>query len=96
MHDATKPEAFPHVRREAEARAAGAVAPGEGSGRPAVPRGASPRVGPRSEEGIHFVPNDGRRFPFCGSWRSNWNHTDVPERATCPQCRARLAAPPAP
>jgi hypothetical protein len=41
--------------------------------------------------GIHFVPNDERRFPLCGSWRSNWNHTADPERATCPACRARLA-----
>jgi hypothetical protein len=60
-------------------------------------RSGSPRrssgFGPRSAEGVHFVPNDGGRFPLCGSWRSNWNHTDDVDRATCPQCRARLAAP---
>ena len=39
---------------------------------------------------IHFMPNDGRRFPLCGSWRSNWNHTADPESATCAECRARL------
>ena len=44
--------------------------------------------------GIHFMPSDGRRFPLCGSWRSNWNQTGDPERATCPQCRASLASPP--
>lgn len=44
--------------------------------------------------GIHFMPNDGRRFPLCGSWRSNWNQTSDPERATCPQCRALLASQP--
>jgi hypothetical protein len=41
---------------------------------------------------VHYVPNDGRRFPICGSWRSNWNHTGDAQRATCPSCRARLAA----
>jgi hypothetical protein len=39
---------------------------------------------------IHFMPNDGRRFPLCGSWRSNWNYTADPESATCEECRARL------
>ncbi len=43
---------------------------------------------------VHFLPNDGGRFPLCGSWRSNWNHTADPERATCPECRARLAPQP--
>ena len=41
------------------------------------------------------MPSDGR-FPICGSWRSNWNHTGDAERATCPQCRVRLAAVAAP
>jgi hypothetical protein len=68
-------------------RRAGAAPGAAGHGRPAPPRDVA---------GIHFVPNDGRRFPFCGSWRSNWNHTGDPERATCPQCRVRMAAPPAP
>lgn len=44
----------------------------------------------RIADGFHYVPNDGRRFPICGSWRSNWNHTGDPDRATCPECRARL------
>lgn len=44
------------------------------------------------DEPVHFVPNDGRRFPICGSWRSNWNHTGDADRATCPSCRARLVA----
>jgi hypothetical protein len=48
------------------------------------------RLSPRLREGIHFVPN-GRRFPICESWRSNWNHTGDADRATCPECRARLA-----
>ena len=50
----------------------------------------------RDGEGIHYLPNDNRRFPICGSWRSNWNHTGEADRATCPDCRARLAEGPPP
>jgi len=45
---------------------------------------------PTVDGGVHFLPNDGRRFPFCGSWRSNWSQTSNPDRVTCPQCRACL------
>lgn len=55
---------------------------------------AAARPAPRVRDGVHFVPNDGRRFPICGSWRSNWNHTGDPDKATCPECRARLAQSP--
>lgn len=43
-------------------------------------------------EQIHYMPADGRRFPLCGSWRSNWNHTPDPDSATCKECRSQLAA----
>jgi hypothetical protein len=54
------------------------------------PRDATTRAGQPSEGGVHFVPNDGRRYPFCGSWRSNWKRTEDADRATCPECRTRL------
>jgi hypothetical protein len=57
---------------------------------------AAPVRGLRDGEGIHYLPNDNRRFPICGSWRSNWNHTAEADRATCPDCRARLAQGPPP
>jgi hypothetical protein len=53
---------------------------------------AAARLAARVRDGVHFVPNDGRRFPICGSWRSNWNHTGDSDRATCPECRERLAS----
>ncbi len=55
---------------------------------------ASGRAGSRVKDGVHYVPKDGGRFPACGGWRSNWNHTGDPQQATCPECRARLAATP--
>lgn len=54
------------------------------------PRDAPTRAGQPLEGGVHFVPNDGRRFPLCGSWRSNWKRTEDADRATCPACRTRL------
>jgi hypothetical protein len=54
------------------------------------PREAATRAGHPLDGGVHFVPNDGRRFPYCGSWRSNWKRTEDADRATCPECRSRL------
>jgi hypothetical protein len=68
----------------------GTVSPG--GERPRLSRSVAGRPGPYSEGPIHFMPNDGRRFPMCGSWRSNWNHTADADGATCLCCRARLAA----
>jgi hypothetical protein len=73
----------------AENRLAGAAARA-GSDLSGPPRDAPAR--PLLDGGIHLLPSDGRRFPICDSWRSNWKHTDDPDRATCPQCRARLAS----
>ena len=64
----------------------------------APPSGPAARPASRLRDGVHFVPHDGGRFPICGSWRSNWNQTADPDRATCPECLARLAprSPPRP
>jgi hypothetical protein len=75
----------------AENRVSGSAA-STGSGPPEPSHVAPARAGPLLDGGIHLLPNDGRRFPICDSWRSNWKHTDNPDRATCPQCRARLAS----
>ena len=58
----------------------------------AVSRDSAVRPAARIRDGAHFFPNGDRRFPICGSWRSNWNYTRDPDRATCPECRARLAS----
>jgi hypothetical protein len=57
-------------------------------------RGAHARTETRPEGTSHFLPGDGRRFPLCGSWRSNWNHTGELDRVTCPECLARVAEQP--
>jgi hypothetical protein len=56
-----------------------------------IARVPSPRA--PADGGVHLVASEGR-FPLCGSWRSNWNRTVDPDRATCPHCLQRLIAPP--
>lgn len=73
----------------AEDRLGGAV-----QGVPRPLHDAAPRSVSRLDGVIHYLLNDGRRFPVCGSWRSNWGHTHNPERATCPYCRETLTHPP--